>query len=242
MFTAVDSDGRPESWPQNGKIAHILKEAPFRRLEVRLLNSLVEAYPMTDTDNITQLLSDLHAGDKDVISQLLPAVRSELRRIANLHFKNEHGPRLFDPSDLVQDASLRLLFPGVGPFNDREHFFAVASITVRRRLIELGRAARAKKRGGREWARVEMDEALPAGPENWGELLDVDQALHRLEVLNPRQSRVVEMRVFAGMTVEEIAKTLGVCPATVKSDWAVAAAFLRRELNAYGDAPAVGTN
>ncbi len=197
---------------------------------------------MTDSDNITQLLSELHAGREDVVSQLLPAVRSELRRIANLFFKQERGPRTFDPSDLVQDASLRLLFPGSGPFNDREHFFAVAAITVRRRLIELGRAARARKRGGGEWTRVEMDEAFPAGPENWGELLDVDQALHRLETLSPRQSRVVEMRVFAGMKVDEISKALGVCPATVKSDWAVAAAFLRRELIAYSDTSAVGTN
>jgi RNA polymerase sigma factor (TIGR02999 family) len=197
---------------------------------------------MTDSDNITQLLSELHAGREDVISQLLPLIRSELRRIANLYFRNERGIRMFDPSDLVQDTSLRLLIPGAGPFNDREHFFALAAITVRRRLIEHGRAARALKRGRGEWTRVEMDEALPAGPENWGELLDVDEALRRLETLNRRQSRVVEMRVFAGMTMEEISKALGVCVSTVKSDWAVAAAFLRRELNAYGDSSAMGTN
>jgi len=197
---------------------------------------------MTESDNITQLLSELHAGHEDVVSQLLPLIRSELRRIANLHFRNERGIRMFDPSDLVQDTSLRLLIPGAGPFNDREHFFALAAITVRRRLIEHGRAARALKRGRGEWTRVEMDEALPAGPENWGELLDVDEALRRLETLNRRQSRVVEMRVFAGMTMEEISKALGVCVSTVKSDWAVAAAFLRRELNAYGDSSAMGTN
>jgi RNA polymerase sigma factor (TIGR02999 family) len=190
---------------------------------------------MTGSDNITQLLSKLHAGRLDVIAQLLPLVRYELRRIANLHFRQERGPRMFDPSDLVQDTSLRLLIPGAGPFNDREHFFAVAAITVRRRLIEHGRAARAQKRGRGEWTRVELDETLPAGPENWGELLDVDEALRRLEAFSGRQSRVVEMRVFAGMTVEEIAKALGVCVNTVKSDWAVATAFLRRELNAYGD-------
>src|ERR1700674_3365116 len=145
---------------------------------------------MADSDNITELLSELHAGDQDVISRLLPAVRSELRRIANLYFRQERGPRIFDPSDLVQDASLRLMIPGAGPFNNREHFFALAAITVRRRLIEHGRAARAKKRGSGEWTRVEMDEAFPAGPENWGELLDVDEALHRLEALSSRQSRV----------------------------------------------------
>ena len=89
---------------------------------------------------------------------------------------------------------------------------------------------------------MELDEALPAEPENWGELSDVDEALPRLEARNERQRRVVELRVFGGMTVEEIATALGVCPNTVKADWSVAAAFLRRESKAYGDTSAVGTN
>jgi RNA polymerase sigma factor (TIGR02999 family) len=197
---------------------------------------------MTESDNITELLSQLHGGRKDVISQLLPMIRCELRRIANLYFRKERGARTFDPSDLVQDTSLRLLIPGTGPFNNREHFFAVAAINVRRRLVELGRAARAEKRGSGSWTRVELDETLPAESENWGELLDVDEALRRLEIRNERQSRVVELKIFGGMTTEEIANVLGVCANTVKADWSVAAAFLRRELKAYGYSRAVDTN
>ncbi len=197
---------------------------------------------MTDSDNITELLSELHAGHGDVVSRLLPMIRGELRRIANLYFSKDWAAHNFDPSDLVQDTSLRLLLPGKGPWNNREHFFAVAALNVRQRLIEHGRAARAKKRGGGEWTRVDLDEALPAQPEHWSELLDVDEALRRLESLNKRQSRVVEFRVFGGMTVEEVAKALGVCENTVKADWSVATAFLRRELKAYGDARAVGQN
>lgn len=197
---------------------------------------------MTASDNVTDLLNQLHAGDQDVISQLLPAIRRELRRVASIQFSHERGARVFDASDLVQDASLRLLFPGAGPYKNREHFFALAAITIHRRLIEMGRAARAKKRGSGRWTQVELDDTLPSGPESWSELIDVDEALKRLAALNERQSRVVEMRVFAGMTVDEIATALGVCRNTVKADWAVAAAFLRRELNAYCDAPAMGTN
>jgi RNA polymerase sigma-70 factor (ECF subfamily) len=197
---------------------------------------------MTDSDNITELLADLHAGDREVISQLLPRIHGELRRIANFYFSKERAAHTFDPSDLVQDTSLRLLVPGAGPWNNREHFFAIAAITVRRRLIEHGRACRAQKRGGGAWVRVELDDALPARPEHWTELLDVDEALRRLEALNSRQSRVVELRVFGGMTVEETARTLDVCESTVKADWVVATAFLRRELRAYADASAMGTN
>jgi RNA polymerase sigma factor (TIGR02999 family) len=194
---------------------------------------------VTDTDNITELLSELHAGRPDVISELLPKIRGELRRIANLYFSKERAAHNLDPSDLVQDMSLRLLVPGKGLYNDREHFFAVAAINVRQRLIEHGRALRAKKRGEGKWMRVELDEALPAQAECWSELLDVDTALQRLEALSERQSRIVEYRVFGGMTIEEVAKTVEITEYTVKRDWEAAAAFLRRELRAYGDARSV---
>jgi len=197
---------------------------------------------MTDSDNITELLSELHGGSMSVVGQLLPMIRGELRRIANLYFAKERWNHNFDPSDLVQETALRLLVPEQGPWNDREHFFAIAAINVRRRLIEHGRAVRALKRGGGVWVAVELDEGLPARPECWTELLDVDEALRRLEARSVRQSRVVEFRIFAGMTVEEIAKELGVCESTVKKDWGVATAFLRRELKAYGDGRPVGQN
>jgi RNA polymerase sigma factor (TIGR02999 family) len=197
---------------------------------------------MTDTDNITELLHDLNAGRQDVLTVLLPKIRDELRRIANLYFRRERAVHNFDPSDLVQDTSLRLLVPGKGAYNNREHFFAVASINIRRRLIEHGRALRAEKRGGGKWTKVELDEALPTQPEHWSELLDVDEALKRLEALSEQQCRIVEYRVFGGMSIEEVAIALGITAHAVKRDWYVAAAFLRRELRAYGDARSMGQN
>src|SRR5580700_994621 len=151
---------------------------------------------MTDTDNITDLLAELHAGQEDVVNRLLPKIRGELRRIANLYFSKERAAHNFDPSDLVQDMSFRLLVPGGGPYNDRGHFFAVAALNVRERLRDYGRARCAQKRGGGKWTKVDLDEALPADPEHWSEFLDVDEALHRLETLSKQQSQIVEFRIF----------------------------------------------
>ena len=197
---------------------------------------------MTDTDNITELLYELHAGDQDVLAVLLPKIHGELRRIANRLFSHERVAHNCDPSDLVQETFVRLLMPRKVYFNNREHFFAVAALNVRQQLIEKGRALQAEKRGGGEWMQVELNEALPARPECWSDVLDVDQALQRLEILSERQSRIVDCRVFGGMSIEEVAKELGITAHAVKRDWAIAAAFLRRELRAYGDARTVAKN
>jgi RNA polymerase sigma factor (TIGR02999 family) len=197
---------------------------------------------MTDTENITELLAELHAGREDVVTALLPKIRNEVRRIANRLFSKEGGRHNCEPSDLVQETFVRLLMPGKVHFNSREHFFAVAAISVRQQLIEKGRAMRALKRGRGEWIQIELNEALPARREHWSELLDVDEALHRLEALSVQHSRIVEYRVFGGMSIDEVAEALGITTHAVKRDWAVAAAFLRRELRAYGDARAVEQN
>jgi RNA polymerase sigma-70 factor (ECF subfamily) len=197
---------------------------------------------MPDSDNITELLSKLHRGDLGVVSELLPQIRVELRRIARLYFNKEGAAHSIDPSDLVQDTTFRLLQPGIGPWNSREHFFSVAAINIRRRLVEHARARLAKKRGGGLWKRVLLEDDVSIRDEDVTELLDVDRALRELEALNPRQGRVVVLRIFAGMTVEETAKELGISRTTVNQDWAVATAFLRRELNSYRDASPMGTN
>jgi RNA polymerase sigma-70 factor (ECF subfamily) len=195
---------------------------------------------MGDSENITELLSKLHSGDEAAISQLLPQIRVELRRIATFYFNKEGAAYSIDPSDLVQDTTLRLLHPGTGPWNNRGHFFAVAAINIRRRLVEHARARRAKKRGGGSLKRVPLEDAESAPHEDAMEILDVDRALKQLEALNERQGRVVVLRVFAGMTVEETAKELGISRTTVKEDWAVATAFLRRELKSYRDTSSMG--
>ncbi len=197
---------------------------------------------MTDTENITELLHELNAGRQDVLSVLLPKIRDELTRVANIYFSRERAAHHFDLSDLVQETSLRMFRPVTGYYNNREHFFAVAARNVRQRLASYGRARCAEKRGGGHWTPVEPDEGLPADPEHWTEFFDVNDALEQLEALSAQQARIVEYRVFGGMTVEEVAKELGITEYTVKRDWAVAAAFLRRELRAYGDARAVEQN
>ncbi len=197
---------------------------------------------MTEAQNITEQLFRLHIGDEAAISQLLPEIRTELRRIARSQFGREGAAHSIDPSDLVQDASLHLLRPGVGPWKSREHFFAIAAITIRRRLVERARARRAKKRGGTDLKRVLLEEATSIDYEDAGAFLDVERALQRLEALNKRQGRIVVLRMFAGMTVEETAEALGICKTTVKTDWVLATAFLRRELNSYCDASPMGAS
>jgi RNA polymerase sigma factor (TIGR02999 family) len=197
---------------------------------------------MTEPQNITELLFDLHQGDEAVLTRLLPLIRTELRRIAWSLLKKEGAAHSIDPSDLVQDTALRLLHPGAGPWNSREHFFAIAAINIRRRLVEHARARRAKKRGGGSLQRVQLEDAASAPYQEACELLDVDQAIRHLEAINKRQGRVVVLRVFAGMTVEETAKALDISPTTVKDDWTLATAFLRRELKSYRDASSMGTH
>lgn len=196
---------------------------------------------MTDSDNITGLLFELHLGDETVISRLLPRIRAELRRIAQSYFNKEGAAHSIDPSDLVQVTLLRLLRPGAGPWKNREHFYAVAAINIRRVLVEHARARTAKKRGGRSLQRVPIDDVAAAQGEDACQVLDVDRAIRRLKVMNKRQSRIVTLRIFAGMTVEETARELGISRTTVNEDWAVATAFLRRELKSYRDTPSMGT-
>lgn len=197
---------------------------------------------MIEPESITEQLFELHHGDEAVISRLLPQIRAELRRIASFCLKKEAAAHSIDPSDLVQDTALRLLQPGVGPWNSREHFYAVAAINIRRRLVEHARARRAKKRGGGALQRVPLEDAESAQCQDACEFLDVDRAIRHLETIHKRQGRVVVLRIFAGMTVEETANELGVSRTTVIDDWAVATAFLRRELKSYRDTPSMGTN
>src|SRR5215467_15433519 len=118
--------------------------------------------PMTATDNITDLLHDLNAGKQDVLNELLPRIRGELRRIANIYFSRERAAHNFDLSDLVQETSFRILVPGNAEYNNREHFFAVAALNVRQRLADYGRARCAQKRGSGKITLVEPDDGLPA--------------------------------------------------------------------------------
>jgi RNA polymerase sigma factor (TIGR02999 family) len=188
-----------------------------------------------EPEQITALLSELHFGNQDAGSRLMPLVYEQLRRIAAAHFKNEKPGHTLQPTALINEAYLRLVKPGTGPWNNREHFYAIASVVIRRILIEHARARSAKKRGGL-LERVDFEKALTYAPERPREFLALDEALQRLETLAPRQGRVVELRFFGGLSVKETATVLRVSATTVKAEWALAKAWLQRELGAARDA------
>lgn len=182
-----------------------------------------------ESEQITALLAELHLGHEEASSQLMPLIYSRLRRIAGSHFKSEKPGHTLQPTELVHELYLRLVKPGAGPWNHREHFFAIAARAMRQILVEHARAIGAQKRGG-SLERVDFDKALAYAPEKPKLFLALDSALTRLERLEPRKGRVVELRFFGGLSIKETATVLRVSAGTVKADWDLAKAWLRHEL------------
>jgi RNA polymerase sigma factor (TIGR02999 family) len=168
-------------------------------------------------------------GDRQSLDSLLPVVYQELRRLAAAYIRNEKPGQTLQPTALVHEAYLRLMKDRPERWQNRAHFCAIAAHSMRQILIERARARNAQKRWG-DKARVTLDEALVHGGEQSVDLLALDSALERLAALDPEQARIVELRFFGGLTVEETAEALGVSPATVKRHWTVARAWLAREL------------
>ena len=182
----------------------------------------------TQAGDITRLLADWRAGDRSALDRLLPLIRAELDRLARRHLARERHQAL-QPSSLVQEAFLRLL-PGVhGEWQNRAHFFAVASQVMRHVLVDYARERLRQKRGGGA-IHVPIEAAVVLSPRQVEHIVAVDLALQRLANADERKSRVFEMRFFGGLTVNEAAEVLGVAPNTVIRDWDFARAWLRREL------------
>ncbi|MCC7009617.1 MAG: sigma-70 family RNA polymerase sigma factor [Acidobacteria bacterium] len=156
----------------------------------------------------------------------------ELRRVAARYIRRERAASV-QASDLVHDAYLRLAKDGGTPWTDRAHFLAIAAIAMRRLLVERARARGAAKRGGRR-VQVTLDERLLVGddPSHAVDLVALDRALAELAALDPAQARIVELRYFGGLSIEETAAALAISPATVKRHWTVARAWLLRALTA----------
>ena len=182
-----------------------------------------------DSAEVTVLLSELAKGDPEAASRLVPLVYGELRRIALRHMRRESADHTLQATALVHEAYLKLVEQRSVEWQSRAHFFAVASQAMRRILIDHARGNLRDKRGGGQRA-IPLDEALVFSPEQSADLLELDVALHRLADLDPRQARIVELRFFAGLSVEEAAAVLGVSPKTVKRDWSMAKAWLHGEL------------
>ena len=175
------------------------------------------------------------AEDRQSVDSLLPIVYQELRRLAASYLRRERPGQTLQPTALVHEAYLRLMKDKPGRWQNRAHFCAIAAHSMRQILIERARARGAQKRGGARH-RVTLDEALVAGGERSIDLVALDEALERLAAFDPEQARLVELRFFGGLTVEETAEAMSISPATVKRHWATARACLARELE--GNSPA----
>ena len=168
-------------------------------------------------------------GDRQSLDTLLPIVYQELRRLAASYLRRERPGQTLQPTALVHEAYLRLMKDRPDRWQNRAHFCAIAAHSMRQILIERARARGALKRGG-GGPRVTLDEALVAGGQMSIDFIALDAALERLAAMDPDQARLVELRFFGGLTVEETAEAMNISPATVKRHWTVARAWLAREL------------
>src|SRR5580658_6005132 len=180
---------------------------------------------------ITQLLATLKDGDRSsAAAKLMPLVYDEFRALAARHLRHERPNHTLQPTALVHEAYLRLIDQTRVDWQGRTHFFAVGAQAIRRILVDHARQRKRQKRGGGA-GRVTLDDAVALAPQRDEEILALDEAMGKLGKLDPRQAEVVEMRFFAGMSVDEVAGVLGVSKRTIEGDWTMARAWLMRELS-----------
>ena len=179
---------------------------------------------------ITEILQRISGGDRQAHDQLIPLVYEQLKGIAARHLSRESDKHKWDATELVHEAYVRLVGKAEVSWHDRAHFFATAATAIRRVLVDNARKAKALKRGG-DGQQVDLTVSGLAKAELGFELTELDEALRRLEQLNPRQSKLVELRFFGGMTQDEAAEVLGISRRTVAGDWAMAKAWLYQELS-----------
>ena len=181
-----------------------------------------------DNGEVTQLLRAMADGDEKAAADLLPLVYAELHRLARGYMRRERPDHTLQATALINEAYLRLAREEAD-WNSREHFIGVAANVMRRVLVDYARAHKAEQRGG-GLKRVEMQDDLAISPDRLDEIASLDDTLKRLEIQNARQARIVELRYFGGLSVEEIASLLKMSPRSVKRDWALARVWLFREL------------
>ena len=187
--------------------------------------------------NVTELLQNWSNGDRRAQDQLFGAVYNELHRQAARHLQHEHPGLSLQTTDLIHEAYLRLIDQQHVEWQNRLHFYGIAAQVMRRILVDHLRSRQAAKRGGSA-IRLPLEEAMAVMPGLDLDFIALDEALVRLAAMDPQQSQIVELRFFSGLSVEETAKVLDVSERTVKRDWNVAKAWLRRELSRGGQAGA----
>jgi RNA polymerase sigma factor (TIGR02999 family) len=179
--------------------------------------------------DITTLLGQWQGGNEGALDQLTPLVYKELRRLAQSYLNRERPGHTLQGTALVHEAYLRLVDQRQVQWRDRNHFFALSAELIRRILVDHARSKMAEKRGGAQ-VKVSLEEGIDAPVLGDIDLIALDEALQVLARTDPQQSRIVELRYFAGLKIEETAEVLNISPATVKRDWVVAKAFLKREM------------
>jgi len=194
-----------------------------------------------DQGEVTRLLGELDRGDKDAANHILPLVYDELHRLARSYFRRERGEHTLQPTALVHEAYIRLVDQRA-PLESRGHFMALAATQMRRILLDYARKHQAARRGA-GGQKVLLEDTMAISHQKPVDVLALDAALDKLNALDADQSRVVELRFFGGLSVEETAEAMGVSPATVKRGWSSARAFLHREITGGSlDARALGAD
>jgi RNA polymerase sigma-70 factor (ECF subfamily) len=186
---------------------------------------------MSTSETVTDLLVAWGKGDEQALDRLTPLVYDELRRLAKSYLRRERPDHTLQPTALVHEAYMRLMDLGKLDWQNRAHFIGVAARLMRQILVDHARSRRAAKRGNAE-EKLSIDSAIAQSDERELDLLAVDEALSSLASLDPEQSRIVELRFFGGLTIEETAEALGVSPSTAKREWRLARAWLYRKMKA----------
>jgi len=184
----------------------------------------------TSPHQVTQLLLDWSNGDQAALDRLMPLVDRELHRLAHHYMRRENPGHTMQTTALVNEAYLRLVDQKRMRWKNRAHFFALSAQLMRRILVDHARKRKYAKRGG-DARKVSFEEVMAVSRERGADLIALDDALEELAAIDPRKSRVVEMRFFGGLSVDETAEALGVSPLTVKRDWKMAKAWLYNTLS-----------
>jgi RNA polymerase sigma-70 factor (ECF subfamily) len=189
----------------------------------------MSSQPPPSSSTISQLLESVRKGDAEAAFTLMPLLYSELHRLAMHYMRSERPGHTLQATALVNEAYLKLIDQREANWESRSHFIAVAAQVMRNVLIDHARGRQRVKRGGLQ-QKVPLEDVVLISEEQTDDLIALDTAMKRLEQIDARQSRIVELRYFGGLTVEQTAEVLGISPKTVKRDWAVARAWLHREL------------
>jgi RNA polymerase sigma factor (TIGR02999 family) len=183
-----------------------------------------------DPGEVTVLLRQIGNGDSDAVDKLMPLVLHELRKLARLQLRNERSNHTLQPTELVNEAYIRLVSDQARDWQSRAHFVGVSASVMRRILVDYARRKQAVRRRGISRSALDAEHCVALSDQQAEDVLALNVALDRLEQMSPRQRRVVELRYFGGLSPEEAAEVLNVSPITVKRDWLVAKSWLKGQL------------